>query len=81
MHGSVARQGLNVGALEYQFEPMDPLPIRFVLVETTHPGNIGAVARAMKNMGLTDLVLVNPRNSASGSTRLEADDLLQACAS
>jgi TrmH family RNA methyltransferase len=40
---------------------MDPLPIRFVLVDTTHPGNIGAVARAMKNMGLTDLVLVNPR--------------------
>jgi tRNA (cytidine32/uridine32-2'-O)-methyltransferase len=37
------------------------LPIRFVLVETSHPGNIGAVARAMKNMGLTELVLVNPR--------------------
>jgi TrmH family RNA methyltransferase len=37
-----------------------PLPIRFVLIETSHPGNIGAVARAMKNMSLTDLVLVNP---------------------
>lgn len=36
-------------------------PIRFVLVDTSHPGNIGAVARAMKNMGLPDLVLVNPR--------------------
>lgn len=35
--------------------------VRMVLVETTHPGNIGAAARAMKNMGLTDLVLVNPR--------------------
>ncbi len=35
--------------------------IRFVLVESSHPGNIGAVARAMKNMGLSDLVLVNPR--------------------
>jgi TrmH family RNA methyltransferase len=35
--------------------------IRFVLVETSHPGNIGAVARAMKNMGLTELVLVKPR--------------------
>jgi tRNA/rRNA methyltransferase/tRNA (cytidine32/uridine32-2'-O)-methyltransferase len=36
--------------------------IRIVLVGTTHPGNIGAVARAMKNMGLQDLVLVNPRD-------------------
>ncbi len=35
--------------------------IRFVLVETSHPGNIGAVARAMKNMGLAELVLVKPR--------------------
>ena len=34
---------------------------RIVLVGTTHPGNIGAVARAMKNMGLSDLVLVSPR--------------------
>jgi tRNA/rRNA methyltransferase/tRNA (cytidine32/uridine32-2'-O)-methyltransferase len=35
--------------------------IRIVLVETTHPGNIGSVARAMKTMGLTQLVLVNPK--------------------
>ena len=35
--------------------------IRVVLVETSHPGNIGAVARAMKNMGLAQLVLVRPR--------------------
>ncbi|WP_027854740.1 RNA methyltransferase [Marinobacterium litorale] len=35
--------------------------IRIVLVNTTHPGNIGAVARAMKNMGLSDLVLVEPK--------------------
>jgi len=35
--------------------------IRIILVGTTHPGNIGAVARAMKNMGVHDLVLVNPR--------------------
>ena len=34
--------------------------IRVVLVETTHPGNIGATARAMKNMGLARLVLVRP---------------------
>lgn len=35
--------------------------IRIVLIDTTHPGNIGAVARAMKNMGLTELVLVRPK--------------------
>jgi len=40
--------------------------IRIVLVQTTHPGNIGAAARAMKNMGLTQLVLVNPRDFPSG---------------
>jgi tRNA (cytidine32/uridine32-2'-O)-methyltransferase len=34
--------------------------VRIVLVNTSHPGNIGAVARAMKNMCLTDLVLVDP---------------------
>ena len=37
------------------------MAVRIVLVGTTHPGNIGAVARAMKNMGFTELVLVNPR--------------------
>ena len=36
------------------------MSVRIVLVGTTHPGNIGAVARAMKNMGQEDLVLVNP---------------------
>ncbi len=34
--------------------------IRIVLVETSHPGNIGAAARAMKTMGLGRLLLVNP---------------------
>lgn len=34
--------------------------IRIVLVDTTHPGNVGASARAMKNMGLASLVLVRP---------------------
>jgi TrmH family RNA methyltransferase len=55
------------------------LPIRIVLMQTSHPGNIGAVARAMKNMGLRELHLVQPREfphpeaiaRASG-----ADDLL-----
>ena len=35
--------------------------IRIVLVNTSHPGNIGGVARAMKNMGLSRLYLVAPR--------------------
>ena len=34
--------------------------VRIVLVEPSHPGNIGASARAMKNMGLKELVLVKP---------------------
>lgn len=35
--------------------------LRFVLVETSRAGNIGSVARAMKTMGFTDLVLVTPK--------------------
>jgi tRNA (cytidine32/uridine32-2'-O)-methyltransferase len=35
--------------------------IKIVMVETTHPGNIGGAARAMKNMQLENLVLVNPK--------------------
>ena len=34
---------------------------RFILVDTSHPGNVGAAARAMKVMGFRDLVLVTPR--------------------
>jgi len=40
---------------------MTPENIRIVLVNTTHPGNIGGVARAMKNMGFGRLSLVAPR--------------------
>lgn len=36
-------------------------PTRFVLVSTSHPGNVGSAARAMKVMGFSDLVLVAPR--------------------
>lgn len=39
--------------------------IRIVLVETTHPGNIGSAARAMHTMGLSQLHLVNPRTFPS----------------
>jgi tRNA/rRNA methyltransferase len=34
---------------------------RFILINTSHAGNVGAAARAMKTMGFTDLVLVAPR--------------------
>jgi tRNA/rRNA methyltransferase len=42
--------------------PMPPPDsTRFVLVHTSHPGNVGATARAMKVMGFSELVLVAPR--------------------
>ena len=52
--------------------------IRIVLCQTSHPGNIGSTARAMKTMGLNDLALVNPHKfpdavadaMASGATDL-----------
>ncbi|MFT5175946.1 MAG: TrmH family RNA methyltransferase, partial [Gammaproteobacteria bacterium] len=53
--------------------------VRVVLVGTTHPGNIGAAARAMKTMGLNELVLVRPRHfpHADATARASgADDLL-----
>ncbi|WP_337842964.1 tRNA (cytosine(32)/uridine(32)-2'-O)-methyltransferase TrmJ [Rheinheimera sp.] len=40
--------------------------IRIVLVETSHTGNIGSVARAMKTMGLSQLVLVSPKELPDG---------------
>ncbi|MGA7540410.1 MAG: RNA methyltransferase, partial [Steroidobacteraceae bacterium] len=58
---------------------MDASDIRIVLVETSHPGNIGAVARAMKNMGLEQLVLVGPRqfpHSEAIARASGADDVL-----
>ncbi len=39
--------------------------VRIVLVQTYHPGNIGAIARAMKTMGLNELYLVDPREYPS----------------
>ena len=53
--------------------------IRFVLMGTTHSGNIGAAARAMKTMGIHDLALVKPEDfpSAQATSRASgADDLL-----
>jgi tRNA (cytidine32/uridine32-2'-O)-methyltransferase len=40
--------------------------INIVLVETSHPGNIGSAARAMKTMGLSELSLINPKDFPSG---------------
>jgi len=53
--------------------------IDIVLVETSHPGNIGAAARAMKTMGLSNLVLVQPKEfpSVVATARASgADDIL-----
>ncbi|MET0088725.1 MAG: RNA methyltransferase [Candidatus Thiodiazotropha sp.] len=54
--------------------------IRIVLVDTSHPGNIGAAARAMKNMCLQRLVLVAPQlypHEEATSRASGADDILQ----
>lgn len=40
---------------------MWPMRTRFILIETSHPGNVGAAARALKVMGFDDMVLVAPR--------------------
>jgi TrmH family RNA methyltransferase len=48
------------------------IPVRIVLVDTSHPGNIGASARAMKTMGLSDLVLVRPRTFPSDEATARA---------
>ncbi len=53
--------------------------IRIVLDHTSHPGNIGAAARAMKVMGLEELHLVNPQrfpHSQATALASSADDLL-----
>lgn len=64
------------------FDPSTLLPVRIkvVLVEPQHPGNIGAVARAMKNMCVSELVLVSPQEFPSPVATARAsgaDDLLQ----
>lgn len=57
-----AERLLGFFTLEQQKQALAGLAnIRIVLVNTTHPGNIGAVARAMKNMGLYKLYLVTPK--------------------
>ncbi|MEH6443593.1 MAG: tRNA (cytosine(32)/uridine(32)-2'-O)-methyltransferase TrmJ [Oceanospirillaceae bacterium] len=46
--------------------------IRFVLINTFHPGNIGAAARALKNMGLSNLYLVDPVDYPSSEATARA---------
>src|SRR6202030_2554725 len=53
--------------------------VRIVLIDPSHPGNIGSVARAMKNMALSDLVLVRPRSflhTEANALAAGADDIL-----
>ncbi|HLJ37083.1 MAG TPA: RNA methyltransferase [Steroidobacteraceae bacterium] len=60
---------------------MDSPDIRIVLVAPSHPGNIGAAARAMKNMGLSALVLVQPKQFPDPEATARAsgaDDVLGA---
>tara|TARA_R110000851_G_scaffold10157_3_gene36960 strand:+ start:661 stop:1458 length:798 start_codon:yes stop_codon:yes gene_type:complete len=54
--------------------------VRVVLVNTSHPGNIGGAARAMKNMGLHELVLVDPvrfPDQQANARAAGAEDVLQ----
>jgi tRNA (cytidine32/uridine32-2'-O)-methyltransferase len=56
--------------------------IRIVLVNTTNSGNIGAAARAMKNMGVTQLVLVDPIAEIDGDAIVRASgasEILDSC--
>ena len=56
------------------------LQLKIILVETSHPGNIGASARAMKNMGVHELVLVNPQcypHEDAFSRASGAEDILE----
>lgn len=60
-------------------EPASFARMRVVLVRTTHPGNIGGAARAMKTMGLARLALVAPRrfpDPQAEAMATGADDLL-----
>jgi len=55
------------------------MSFRIIMVETTHPGNIGATARVMANMGLSELCLVSPRSfpdSVATARAAGADDIL-----
>ena len=60
---------------------MTDLPFRVVLVQTHFPGNLGSVARAMKNLGFSELALVSPiadpKSEMALRMAVHADDVLQ----
>ena len=67
MEKSVSQRNTNergeTSTDSFDFNPLERVAV--VLSHTSHPGNIGAAARAMKTMGLSDLRLVNPREFPS----------------
>src|SRR5260370_15117035 len=70
---------LSMGCMAGAYSIRMP-PIRIVLCRPNHPGNIGAAARAMKAMGLSDLRLVAPeRYPAKEAQRMatHTDDVLE----
>ena len=61
LEGSVS-VGLVFGHFEAKASvKMSPMRTPFILIETSHPGNVGAAARALKVMGFDEMVLVAPR--------------------
>ncbi len=56
-----ADTAVDIGLI-YLLNDMILNELRIILVSPSHPGNIGATARAMKNMGLSQLYLVNPES-------------------
>jgi tRNA/rRNA methyltransferase len=71
--GEVSRLGLGYHS-EVSAAPIDLTKIRIVLVEPLYGGNVGQVARAMKNFGLARLVLVNPREHRTAEAYWMARD-------
>jgi TrmH family RNA methyltransferase len=55
---------------------LSTLPVRFVLFEPSHPGNVGAAARAIKTMGFSELVLVHPMCHLDAQARARASGAL-----
>lgn len=69
----MAEKNSELMAGDFTLKPGNPLDnIRIVLVETSHPGNLGAAARAMKVMGLSSLYLVNPHCAIDAEARARA---------
>ena len=59
--GGPPQRGCKMNSRNFSGREMTPDSTRFVLVGTSHAGNVGAAARAIKVMGFSELVLVAPR--------------------